>query len=590
MLRLNLLFLLTALVACSPASKQDDLSVKTVIDDAITELYATRTEDELSALTYQQVDNFFSEKERETLATKHWMFDANVPVVVSVMRSVKQEIVPFWLNENGFVKTDMTVSNEMSKYEIWQKSFKSGKVGLGINGFENFSLHYFISVAPQNKDDKLVLTSFFPENQYVGTLDDGAFTYHDWDELVLYDVPDELKGQKLLTTIRGRGVESHLVNGFRKTDYPSSSVPDQTLLTWSSDPATSIDIQWRTNTSVENGTVYFREKGTDEVLSVSAEKYLMEDLRLMNDRFIHRFTAHLNNLKPGTTYEYRLTSEEVWNEKYSFTTEDDSNSFSYIWFGDAHRSPKWGQLINHAFEKHQDAAFFSIAGDLVDDGLYRDNWDALWNHSKDVISQRPLMCVPGNHDNRGGLGALMYREMFSYPKNGPKGVPLEQTYSFNYKNALFLMIDATSSTEAQTEWIEQQLNNSTATWKFAMFHFPPYNFEEPYLDIQEEWVPLFDKYHVDMVFGGHIHYYMRSNPMKGGVVQSSFEEGTIYIISIGVPSRDRSIGDEPYAAVRSADGQFYQYLKIDGNRLSYSAIDSDDQVVDSFTIVKPNVY
>lgn len=123
-----------------------------------------------------------------------------------------------------------------------------------------------------------------------------------------------------------------------------------------------------------------------------------------------------------------------------------------------------------------------------------------------------------------------------------------------------------------------------------MFHFPPYNFEEPYLDIQEEWVPLFDKYHVDMVFGGHIHYYMRSNPMKGGVVQSSFEEGTIYIISIGVPSRDRSIGDEPYAAVRSADGQFYQYLKIDGNRLSYSAIDSDDQVVDSFTIVKPNVY
>lgn len=588
MLKRNLFFLLIVLIACNSTSERDVSSVKDVIDNAITELYATRTEDELAALTYEQADALFSEKERETLATKHWMFDANVPVVVSVMRSIKQEIVPFWLKENGFIKTDKSLNNEMSSYEIWQKHFNAGTVGLGINGFENFGLHYFVSVGPQNKDDELVLSNFFPENQYVGTMDDGAFTYHDWDELVLTDVPEQLRGDYLLTTVRGRGVESHLVNAFRKTDYPSSLDPDQALLTWSDDPATSIDIQWRTNTSIEDGTVYFREKGGNEEFSQSAEKYLMEDLRLMNDRFIHRFTAQLKDLKPGTTYEYRLAPQKEWKGNYTFTTEDDSKSFSYIWFGDAHRSEKWGELVNVALEKHPDVAFFSIAGDLVNDGLHRDDWDALWDHSKDVINQRPLMCVPGNHDNRGGLGALMYREMFSYPKNAPEGVPLEQTYSFNYKNALFLMIDATSDTELQTDWIEQQLKNSTATWKFATFHFPPYNFKEPYLEIQEEWVPLFDKYHVDMVFGGHIHYYMRSHPMKSGVTQSSFGDGTVYVISIGIPARSRDIGDEPYAAVRSNDGQFYQYLKIDDNKLTYSAIDSDNRTIDSLTIVKPN--
>ncbi len=586
MLKRNLIFLLITLVACNPTLKQDDSSVKKVMDDAITELYATRTEDELGALNNEQAEAFFSEEERQTLATKHWMFDANVPVVVSVMRSTKQKTVPFWLSEYGFVKTDMMLNNEVSGYEIWQKPFKAGRIGLGITGFENFDLHYFVSVGPQNKGDDLVLSNFFPENQYVGTMDDGAFTYHDWDELVLTHVPEQLKGQPLLTTIRGRGVESHLVKAFRKTDYPSSPASDQALLTWSGDPATTIDIQWRTNTSVENGTVYFRKKGSNEAFSQSAERYLMEDLRLMNDRFIHRFTAQLKDLNPGTTYEYRLAPEEEWNENYIFTTEDDSKSFSYIWFGDVHRSPKWGELVNVAFEKHPDVAFFSIAGDLVNDGLYRNDWDALWDHSKDVISQRPLMCIPGNHDNRGGLGALMYREMFSYPKNAPEGVPLEQTYSFNYKNALFLMIDATSDTELQTEWIEQQLKNSTATWKFAIFHFPPYNFEEPYLDIQEEWVPVFDKYHVDMVFGGHIHYYMRSNPMKGGVVQPSFKDGTVYTISIGIPARDRPIGEEPYAAVRSAGGQFYQHLQIQGDRLTYTAIDSHSKVADSFTIDK----
>lgn len=586
MLKRNLIFLLLSLIACNPIPKQDDSSVKQVMDNAITELYATRSEDELAALSYEQAEALFAEEELRVLGTKHWMFDVNVPVLVSVMRNTKQEIVPFWLNDNDFVKTDMTVNNEMGSYEIWQKPFEAGRVGLGINGFENFGFHYFVSVGPQNKDVELVLSNFFPENQYVGTMNDGAFTYHDWDELVLSDVPEELKGQKLLTTVRGRGVESHLVNAFRKTGYPSSADPDQVLLTWSGNPATTMDIQWRTNTSVDEGTVYYRVKGSDEVLSQSAEKYRMEDLRLMNDRFVHRFTAQLKNLKPGTTYEYRLMPYDEWTDNQTFTTADDSNTFSYIWFGDVHFSPQWGELIHTAFEQHPDAAFYSIAGDLVSDGLYRDQWDALWDHSKNVIRQRPLMCVPGNHDNRAGLGALMYREMFSYPKNAPEGVPLEQTYSFDYENALFLMIDATSSTGLQTDWIEQQLQNSDATWKFAIFHFPPYNFDEPYLDIQREWVPLFDKYHVDMVFGGHIHYYMRSNPMKGGEVQPSFKDGTIYTISIGIPSRDRPIGEEPYAAVRSADGQFYQYLKIEGNKLFYSAIDADNRVIDTFTIAK----
>ena len=70
-----------------------------------------------------------------------------------------------------------------------------------------------------------------------------------------------MRGQKLLTTVRGRGVESWLTGVFRTTDYPSSDFPDQIMLTWSSDPATGIDIQWRTDTSVNEGVVKYRETG-----------------------------------------------------------------------------------------------------------------------------------------------------------------------------------------------------------------------------------------------------------------------------------------------------------------------------------------
>uniref|UniRef100_UPI0032161F8D metallophosphoesterase family protein n=1 Tax=uncultured Draconibacterium sp. TaxID=1573823 RepID=UPI0032161F8D len=577
--------LMLAIVSCSTRDLQQP-SLKEIISNKVTELYKTKSQEELAAITYDQAFNLFSAEERGVLATGHWIFDVNVPAVVSVMRSKKQKVVPFWLEQSGFKKTNLSVQNEMSEYEVWQKEFDAGKVGLGINGFENYGLHYFVCVAPQSKNDKLVLTNFFPQNQYVGSMENEAFTYHDWDELVLFNVPEELKGQQLLTTVRGRGTESHFVGAFRKTAFPSSEEPDQVMLTWSDNPATTIDIQWRTNTNVVDGTVNYRIKGSSEVFSVPAEKFVMEDLLLMNDRFIHRFTAHLKGLKPGTTYEYWIERQKEWSGNQTFTTQADDNSFSFIWFGDTHHSPVWAEIANAAFNAHPDAAFYSIAGDQVSDGLYRNQWDDLFSFASDIISQRPFMNVIGNHDNRAGLGAWMYREMYSYPKNGPKDVHKEHTYSFTYKNALFLMIDATAKNELQTAWIEDQLKNTKATWKFAFFHFPPYNWEEPYLNIQKEWVPVFDKYHVDMVFSGHIHYYMRSNPMKGGQVVDSYNEGTAYVISIGIKSRSRDIGKEPYAAVRKAEGQFYQYLKIDGNELKYSAIDSGNNVIDSIQIKK----
>ncbi|MFP4366966.1 MAG: metallophosphoesterase [Bacteroidales bacterium] len=583
------LFIVTALFlgACTGSDTHEDATVDSIIDDVITELYQTKGEQELASLTHGQVMDLFSDDELQLLGTRHWMFDVNVPVVVSVMRSSDQDIVPFWLTGRDFKKTDKTVRNRQVEYEIWQKSFDAGRVGLGINGFENYRYHYFVCVSPQDKNEELELSNFFPGEQYVGTMEDGAFTYHDWSELVLTDVPAELKGQKLLTTIRGRGVETHLVNAFRKTDHPSSNQPDHALLTWSSDPSTSIDIQWRTDTTVPAGIVKYREKGSDQVYTEDASVYVMEDLRLMNDRFMHRFTARLKDLNPGTSYEYLIVPQTSWLKTQTFTTAGDNDSFSFIWFGDVHNSPKAGELHYMAEENHPETAFYAISGDLVGDGLYRNEWDELFEYSKDVISKKPLMTVPGNHDNRLGLGSKMFRDMLSYPTNGPDGVPEGQTYSFTYKNTLFLMLDSTSPSDTQTEWIDEQLTNTTATWKIAIFHFPPYNFNAPYYNIQEKWVPVFDKFHVDMVLGGHIHYYMRSKPMKAGEVVDSYNEGTAYIISIAIPARDRSIGEEPYAEVRYSDGQFYQHVNIDGDNLIYSAYDSENNLVDSFQIKKP---
>lgn len=89
-----------------------------------------------------------------------------------------------------------------------------------------------------------------------------------------------------------------------------------------------------------------------------------------------------------------------------------------------------------------------------------------------------------------------------------------------------------------------------------------------------------------MVFGGHIHYYMRSKPMNAGVATDSYKKGTVYVISIGIPSHHENIGEEPYAAVRYGEGQFYQYLKVEGNKLTFKTFDAEGKVADSFIIKK----
>ena len=559
------------------------------MDEIVSRLYNS-----VSAEKYEEIDDafileFLSEEEKHVLATKYQYFTTNVPVVVSLMRHVDQETAPFWLETSGFVRTDEKIISESYEYEVWQKRFDTGKVELGINGFDKHRPVYFVSVGPQNASDELVIRDVYPAEFEVTTLEVGAFTYHDWSDLQLIEVPKSLRGQKLFTTVRGRAREAHIKGAFRRTPYPSSGKPDQVMLTWSDSPQNSIDIQWRTDTTVQDGLVRFWKAGNDEpdTLEAEASSYRMQDRMLMNDRYIHRFTSALKNLDAGAEYFYSVGSAayDVWSEVSSFHTAPDADKFSFVWFGDTHCFPDSGKLVNLA-AKHRDAAFYSIAGDIVSTGLNRDDWDRFFQHSVNAFASKPLMPVPGNHDRQDGLGAKMYYDLFSLPKNGPKDVDSESTYAFEYGNALFLMIDATFDIDLQTQWIEEKLQNSKAVWKFVMFHFPPYNFEEPYPEIQKAWVPLFDKYHVDMVMGGHIHYYMRSLPMKNGDVVSSFDDGTVYAISISIPSKHNNMSKERYAVKQYAEGYFYQHMEIDGSVLKYTTYDHTGAVRDEFTIKK----
>ncbi|MEN8248087.1 MAG: metallophosphoesterase family protein [Bacteroidota bacterium] len=581
-------FSLLLLISCS----QNPKSVKDVIDSAVSHIYNTVSNDELNTLTNEDVLNLFSEDELEILSTKYWMFDINTLSIVSIMLKEGQSVVPFWLHEKGFQKTELIVKNEYTTYEVWQKEFPAGNVGLGINGFDNQNRHYFVTVQAVDKSKELILSNFFPKNQFVSTMNIGSFTYHDWDELVLTEVPKELKGGKLLTTIRGRASEAYLINAFRETKFPSSDKPDQIMLTWSNNPETTQSIQWRTNTNSKNGVVRYWESELDKNTynQVDAGLKTMEDRMLQNDRYINRYTAFIENLKSGTKYNYIVgnPNTESWSDISEFNTAPDTSApFSFIYLGDIHRSPHSGELINNSYTRFPDVDFYTQGGDMVGTGLYRNDWDEFFEYSSDVLKNKSLMTVPGNHDDQKGLGAWMYADLFDLPDNGPENIPPEYTYSFNYGNALFLMIASTLPIKEQTSWIENELKNTDAKWKFVIFHFPPFSADEDYPIIRKNWGSLFDKYHVDIVFSGHVHYYMRSKPMYDEKVVKDPSQGTIYVISVALPGRKLELPEKDFVDIRySAGDYYYQKIDITGNKLTYNTYNFKGEICDSLEIKK----
>jgi len=382
--------------------------------------------------------------------------------------------------------------------------------------------------------------------------------------------------------------------GVRSTAYPASPRPDQVCLTWSGDPRTTQAIQWRTAPTIKKGAVQFREKGApeNEYTSITATVGEVKDPGTANDPVNHRFSAVLDGLKPGTSYAYRVGNKKGWSEWSEFTTAPQTAaSFSFVYLGDPQLGlDTWGRLLHAAYDRHPEAAFYVVAGDNVNRGNNREEWDMFFHAAGGVFDRRPYVPALGNHDCPRGEGPRLYLDLLTLPTNGPANIGPERAYSFDYGNALFVVLDSNSSVAAQSPWLEEQLKSSKAVWKFAVFHHPAYS-SAPRRDnaeVREQWGRLFDRYHVDMALQGHDHGYLRTKPMRAGKEVSSPAEGTVYVIAVS-GTKYYELVEPDCAAKTIARVSTYQVIGIETgqeNRLTYRAYDMEGNVRDEMIIVK----
>jgi hypothetical protein len=188
--------------------------------------------------------------------------------------------------------------------------------------------------------------------------------------------------------------------------------------------------------------------------------------------------------------------------------------------------------------------FHLFNGDLCYANLAEDRvraWWDFWENNSRSASRRPWMPSPGNHENELGNGPIGYRAYQTFFQTPEAAGQTELTrglwYAFTAGQVRVVSLANDDicyqdsgdsyvrgySGGAQKAWLEAELaaarGNPDIDWIVVCMHQVAISTADKAngadLAIREEWLPLFDKYGVDLVVCGHEHHYERSHPLRG---------------------------------------------------------------------------
>lgn len=593
------LFLILLLIILSNASipaVQDTSSVKTVVNGVLKRFTKELTFSEIENLTLDKILCLLTPKEKEIFSSGYLSFSIDQPAAVFVA-CYEYDPVPFWLSEHGFQLTEYTItSSKEHAYKVWRKDFSTGMIGLGVNSIAKSDYHYLVFIKPHTKKGVLI-SDLSPSGYEIEKAKIGTRIYLERPDEI-ETLSHELIDCHFIRTAHTNAKIGQLLQQLFVTPFPSSFDPDHIVLSWEDDPRTTQTISWRTDTTVTDGYVLYQcKKDYDsffrrEPLKVHVLTNRIETHNIVNDPVIHRHSVTLNGLASNEKYVYSVgDGGNNWSNVYEFNTAPDRiEPFSFMYLGDVQEGyERWKSLMKNALRQRPDIAFIMIAGDLVDQGINRREWDQFFENASDIFATTPLMPALGDNDSKGGKIPDLYLNLFSLPLNGPKELRQERAYSFTYSNAIFLSLDTNENLDPQVRWLDEQLTQSRATWKFSILHHPLYSSspERNRPTIRAALVPVFDKHRVDMVFQGHDHAYLRTYPMRNNERMTSANEGTVYIVSTaGI--KTRPCGSFDYVEHSINDKATFQIvdIQLNNDRLLYRCYDIDGKQLDEFEIKK----
>jgi len=338
-------------------------------------------------------------------------------------------------------------------------------------------------------------------------------------------------------------------------------------LQFGADASSRIVVSWHTLQPIGRPRVLLGR--LDGKLEQAVEATTTSYTDAKSGQVVHAHHAKIDRLRADTPYMYGALHEGAQPRFSTFRTAPRGRSaFTFTSFGDQ-GTPTLGRLYDPppgmtlagplyvndnlgspaaadttlGVERIQ-PLFHLFNGDLCYANLAQDRvraWWDFWENNSRSASRRPWMPSPGNHENELGNGPIGYQAYQTYFKVPEATGQTETTrglwYAFTAGSVRVVSIanddvayqDGGSSyvrgysSGAQKAWLESELSTSRSDpaidWIVVCMHQVVISTADKAngadLGIREEWVPLFDRYGVDLVVCGHEHHYERSHPIRG---------------------------------------------------------------------------
>ncbi|MBO0854805.1 MAG: metallophosphoesterase family protein [Nocardia sp.] len=323
------------------------------------------------------------------------------------------------------------------------------------------------------------------------------------------------------------------------------------------DSAREAVISWHSTGPVRNPVVRFGTAAAGFGTTVQARTRAYKDAASGTE--VHTHHARLTGLNPATDYIYAAGHDGTSPELGTWRTAPAGRTaFRFTSFGDQ-GTPSVGKLVDgHYLNDNLGSPFAGdvtagverlaplfnlVNGDLCYANLATDRvrtWNDWWANNSRSARYRPWMPAPGNHENEKGNGPIGYRAYqtyFTVPDSGAEELARGLWYSFTVGGMRLIALANDDicyqdggntyvrgySGGAQQRWLEAELSKARADrdidWVVVFMHQTAVSSATRSNGadraIRELWLPLFDKYQVDLVLCGHEHHYERSHPVRG---------------------------------------------------------------------------